>query len=199
MTSLNAFTTGQAATICGVSVRTLKRWLQRGDLNGYRLPSSGEWRIPRPELVGFMLRHGIPLGPLEAAERRRVLMVGEEPALRQVRQEVLDRDPRLEVEAFHAGDYAACLNVGLRRPDLIVLDLSGDHDDCLQLARAIRENPDLKGAKILFTSGCDRPECLADMERLGDAHLLQPVRAEAILELIYRLAGLPPLPKAPLK
>lgn len=42
-----AFTTGQAAQICRVSINTIKRLFDSHQIRGYRIPGSQDRRIPR--------------------------------------------------------------------------------------------------------------------------------------------------------
>ena len=48
-----AFTTTDIARICHHSRETIKRWLERGKIKGYRIGTSGHWRVtPGATLVG---------------------------------------------------------------------------------------------------------------------------------------------------
>lgn len=55
------FTTGQVSKICSVATRTVCKWFDSGQLKGYRLPSSGDRRIPVAELERFMRAHNMPI------------------------------------------------------------------------------------------------------------------------------------------
>jgi excisionase family DNA binding protein len=55
----------QVAHLLRVSTRTVLRWFDSGRLTGYRQPRTQRRRIPHGELVGFLKRHGLPLGPLQ--------------------------------------------------------------------------------------------------------------------------------------
>ena len=59
------FTTGDVATICHVSTRTVCKWFDSGHLRGYRIPGSQDRRVPREHLIRFLKEHGMPLGELE--------------------------------------------------------------------------------------------------------------------------------------
>ena len=66
-------TTGEAAKICNVSLQTIIRCFDRGDLKGYTVPGSKFRRIPQHELIRFMRKSGltIPCKPtLESANLR---------------------------------------------------------------------------------------------------------------------------------
>lgn len=53
-------TTGEAAKLCGVSVRTLRRWMDAGLLKFYKVPMSQDRRIQRDVLLKFMGEHPLP-------------------------------------------------------------------------------------------------------------------------------------------
>lgn len=59
------YTTGEAAAICDLSMQTIIRAIDRGDLPGFRIPGSTHRRIPGLRLREWMERHGIPLDRLE--------------------------------------------------------------------------------------------------------------------------------------
>jgi len=188
----DTFTTGQAAKICGVSIMTLKRWLAKGEMAGYRLPGSGDWRITRDELRRFMERNDMPVERLEAGEpKRRILVAEDQPELLEYVRTALLPDSRLEVQCMRTTGFEACLSAGLLKPDLVVIGLLKSSSDGFQLARTIRKHPAMSETKVLFTNGCNRPECLRNMKALGHSFLLRPVEKEQLISAIYHLTGLP--------
>jgi excisionase family DNA binding protein len=56
----DAFTTSDIARICHHSRETVKRWLERGEIKGYRVGPSGHWRVIPQELASFLRRNRIP-------------------------------------------------------------------------------------------------------------------------------------------
>lgn len=53
-------TTGAVARYCGVSKVTVLRWIEKGNLTAFRLPS-GQNRIHRDDFFAFASKHHIPL------------------------------------------------------------------------------------------------------------------------------------------
>jgi excisionase family DNA binding protein len=53
-------TTGTVARHCGVSKVTVLRWIEKGDLNAFKLPG-GQNRIYRGDFYAFADRHSIPI------------------------------------------------------------------------------------------------------------------------------------------
>jgi two-component system response regulator RpaA len=56
----DVLTTGQVSRICKVAPRTVCKWFDSGLLKGYRIPSSGDRRIPITGLVRFMKTYNMP-------------------------------------------------------------------------------------------------------------------------------------------
>ncbi len=55
------YTTGQVATICHVSQRTVAKWFDSGRLKGYKIPGSLDRRIVHSNLISFLKEHGTPI------------------------------------------------------------------------------------------------------------------------------------------
>lgn len=55
-------TTGIVARNCGVSKVTVLRWIEKGNLNAFRLPG-GQNRILRDDFYAFAAKHKIPVNP----------------------------------------------------------------------------------------------------------------------------------------
>jgi len=56
----SAFTTSDIAHICDHSRETVKRWLEKGEITGYRVGTSGHWRVLPKDLAAFLERNSIP-------------------------------------------------------------------------------------------------------------------------------------------
>jgi len=55
-----AFTTSDIAQICNHSRETVKRWLEKGEIKGYRVGTSGHWRVLPKDLALFLKNNKIP-------------------------------------------------------------------------------------------------------------------------------------------
>lgn len=69
---MKAYTTGQVAKVCSVSVRTVAKWFDSGRLKGYKIPYSKDRRIPREHLIKFLKDHGMTyaLKEIETEEKK---------------------------------------------------------------------------------------------------------------------------------
>ncbi|MBW2309650.1 MAG: helix-turn-helix domain-containing protein [Deltaproteobacteria bacterium] len=55
-----AFSTSDIARICHHSRETVKRWLEKGEIKGYRVGTSGHWRVLPKDLASFLAYYNIP-------------------------------------------------------------------------------------------------------------------------------------------
>lgn len=67
------FTTGEVAKLLSVNINTIIRWFDSGRIQGYRLPTGRDRRIPMDSLKAFMVANSFPLDLLDdqAPVRRR--------------------------------------------------------------------------------------------------------------------------------
>jgi excisionase family DNA binding protein len=54
------FTTSDIALICDHSSETIKRWLEKGEIKGYRVGAHGHWRVLAEDLALFLKNNNIP-------------------------------------------------------------------------------------------------------------------------------------------
>lgn len=178
-------TTGEAARLCGVSLRTVIRWIERGDLQGYRLPGRGDYRVPVGELQRFMVAHGIPVPDELGGTARRVLVVEDDPAMAAALNRVLILDgfeTALAGDGFQAGSLLYRF-----KPGLMTLDICMPGMDGLAVLRSLKEVPPPFAIKILVVSG-DSEARLNEALALGaHAVLRKPFDNEALLASVHRL------------
>ena len=55
-----AFTTSDIAPMCNHSRETVKRWLENGEIKGYRVGAHGHWRVLAENLALFLKNNNIP-------------------------------------------------------------------------------------------------------------------------------------------
>ena len=90
----------QASKYCNVSPKTIINWVEEGHFEAYRTVG-GHRRIKKPHLEAFMRKQGIPIPDAEIpSERKRILIVDDEPAMREV------LDMRLAESEWLGDDYS---------------------------------------------------------------------------------------------
>jgi two-component system CheB/CheR fusion protein len=76
------------------------------------------------------------------------------------------------------------------RPDIALLDLGLPEMDGLEVARRLRQSPELSGICLVALTGYGQPADRAMALQAGfDEHLVKPVHADDLLKLLARLRG----------
>jgi excisionase family DNA binding protein len=180
----DVLTSSEAARMCGVSFRTVIRWVERGELQGYRLPGRGDCRIPVADLRRFMQANAIPEPPeMQQDMPRRILITEDETNMARAMSRVLKR---AGFETASASDgFQAGLLLHSYKPGLMTLDLRMPGVDGFAVLRTLRENPLPFVCKVLVVS--------ADTDRLketltlgADAVLAKPFTNEELLTAVRR-------------
>jgi excisionase family DNA binding protein len=141
------YTTGEVARICHVAPRTVSKWVDSGQLRGYRIPGSRDRRIPAEHLLAFLRAHGIPTDAMDAGPCRILVM---DPGATLEVVEALGDSDRCEVRT--AGNlFEAGLLAQQFRPHVIVLDV-GDGTDAASICRNVKENAALSSARLVAVS-----------------------------------------------
>jgi excisionase family DNA binding protein len=180
-------TTREAARRCGVSFRTIIRWAERGELQAYRLPGRGDYRVPVEELRRFMREHGIPEPEEMPGRPKRVLVVDDEPAMARAITRVFARagfETMIASDGFFAGSLLHTF-----KPHLMTLDIRMPGVDGFGVLRFLREAQLATPLKVLVVSG-DSEEQLKRALALG-AHgaLRKPFDNEDLLAAAHELLG----------
>ncbi|MHC4993462.1 MAG: response regulator [Planctomycetota bacterium] len=146
----DVLTTGEVAKICNVAPRTVSKWFDSGQLNGYRIPGSKDRRIPVSSLIRFMKQHQIPMDGLQS-DQTRVLIVDAETEVVETLSGVLNDQANYDVRTVSTG-FRAGLECEKFRPHVILLDLHLTDIDAHDVKDNIRENPDLQMSKVVALS-----------------------------------------------
>lgn len=186
-TMTEVLTTGEAAAMCGVSFRTVIRWIARGELQAYRLPGRGDHRVPRDELRRFMQAHGIPQADAPHGMPHRVLVTEDEPAMARAIVRVLRRagfETAVASDGFLAGSLLHTF-----KPGLMTLDIRMPGIDGLGVLRVLQQQPMPYPLKILVISS-DTDERLEQAAALGaDGILRKPFGNDVLLAKVRQLFG----------
>lgn len=185
----DVYTTGEAAEICGVSQQTIIRCFDAGKLGGFRVPGSRFRRIPHDELVSFMKESAVPLTNLDSGKKR-ILIVDDEPDVRELLTDVLVRDGRFEVRSVGTA-YEAGMATQDFRPDLIILDFLLPDVNGNAVCRTIRGNPTFESTKIIIVSAVVRPDEVDELLGAGaDEFMRKPFDIDKLLSRIGELLKL---------
>ncbi len=185
ITRKEVLTTGQVARLCHVAPRTVSKWVDTGQLRGYRIPGSRDRRIPLGQVEAFMRANGIPL-PVDGGVCR-VMILGDGGDCRQWATwlDECDRfDVRVVVNGFEAGAVWQQY-----RPHVIVVDVGeGQPEAALGICRAIRGASEVSTAKLVAAvpagDGQDPQWYIAQG---FDACIVKPIQAGMLVAAVQKV------------
>ena len=184
------FTSGEVASICGVSADTVSRWFDLGQIEGYRLGPGGDRRIPYDNLRKFMLSHGIPLERLEEDEQR-ILVVDDDPYYLDVIPSILAKVGSYKVAVASTGFDAGALVVE-HNPHLVILDIHLSDMDGRMVCERVKSRIETRTSRVLAISGyIDEEEARALKEYGFDDYLKKPFSMNELSERVTKLFNLP--------
>jgi two-component system, OmpR family, response regulator RpaA len=180
------FTTFEAAKLCHVSPLSIINWVNAGRLPAFRTPG-GHRRIRREDLARFMRENGIPLPEdlRDGSGRKRVLVVDDESAIRDVIAESLSRratpyDVMTAADGFEAGRLVATF-----RPDVVLLDLRMPGLDGFQVCRTIKGDSETAATVVIAMTGYHTLETEGRILECGAVRCLsKPIEPSAVAAVI---------------
>ena len=177
------FTTGEVATLTGLSQQTVIRCFDSGRIGGFRVPGSSSRRIPREELERFMRTHQIPMGETETYDCR-VLLIDDDQDTIEVVTKALEAMDRIGLEvatsAWEAGLLAASAN-----PDLVIISARMPDLNLEQVCRSLKGRNELQSMQLVALARRYRREEKEKLRQLGvDSFLRPPLQPDEILGLI---------------
>lgn len=180
-------TSSEAARICGVSFRTVIRWIERNELQAYRLPGRGDYRVLATELRRFMSVHGIPDPDDMPGQAKRILVVDDEAAMANAIKRALKREG-FEVATASDGFLAGSM-LHVFKPHLMTLDLQMPGIDGFGVLRFLREQPPPFALKVLVVSGESEQRLQQALELGAHGALAKPFENEELRQAVGRILG----------
>jgi len=143
------FTTVDVAKLCKVSLRTVIRWVDEGKLPSFRTPG-GHRRVREEDLMRFMDQYKIPFALNNRNEAKKILILEENKEFEDMLHKILRRSSDL-FEITHAKDLFGCaVQLGLQRPDLVVLELGPGTQDVDRLLKSMAQIPETRDTRVLI-------------------------------------------------
>lgn len=181
----DVLTTSEAGELCGVSFRTVIRWIERGELQGYRLPGRGDHRVLRSELRRFMREHKIPEPEMSQGLPRRILIAEDEPNMARAMSRVLTRagfKTAVASDGFLTGSLLHTF-----KPGLLTLDIHMPRLDGYGVLRHLREDPAAFVPKVLVVSAASRDRLDAAVALGANRVLAKPFTNQELLAAVREL------------
>lgn len=176
------YTTGDVAKFTGVNFRTVIRWIERGELSGYKLPGRGDHRVMKSSLVRFMTTNGMPI-PIELSGlERKALVVDDDVPMANAIARVLKR-AGWQVQIANDGFEAGMLMVSFQ-PSLLTLDLRMPSMDGFTVLALTRAKPEYDYLKVLVISAQGQSDLDRALKAGASATLAKPFENDHLLGIV---------------
>lgn len=184
------YTTGEVASLCGVTLRTVINWIKKGWLIAHQLPGSrGDNRIRHDHLIIFMTNHKLPIpevligsslvshlhGGLSSGG---ILVVDDDmPMAKAIVRclRPLGKNITIAQDGFEAG-----LHYGLLQPNLMTLDLQMPKFDGFAVLKALQGK---KIGKVLVISAMEDYQLEQALGLGADAVLAKPFDSTELIAI----------------
>jgi CheY-like chemotaxis protein len=119
-----------------------------------------------------------------------VLVVDDEPVIRELVRSVLSRDGRFRL--LCAGDGAEAVELAREhQPQLVLLDVRMPHMNGIEACRAMRDDPGSASATIVMLTAMGQDDDIARGYDAGaDDYFLKPFKPSELLERVQEALGL---------
>ncbi|WP_296947516.1 excisionase family DNA-binding protein [uncultured Massilia sp.] len=146
-------TTQEAATLLGISLTSVQKLVESGELAGWKT-AGGHRRIQRAAVLAFRDRAPGTAGAAPSADVRTTLLVVEDDEV--LRTLYAARLPRfglpLDIQLCSNG-YDGLIEVGLRPPDVLMLDIAMQGIDGYEIMETVLARPALRHMHIAIVTG----------------------------------------------
>jgi len=156
--------TKQAASIIGVSHRTIQLWVESGILQAWKT-AGGHRRITMQSVSRLVDQRREALAPSAAvpvaqqstpSTRKKVLVVDDDTTLLRLYElEMMGWDVPIDIIKAQNG-FEALIKIGADKPDLLISDLSMPGMDGFRMIRTLRMDPAHAAMAIVVVSGLDK-------------------------------------------
>jgi len=172
-------TLGQAAKFLGVAQSTIRKWSDQGRVPAFYTPG-GHRRYRRTDLEAFIEQSG----PAGKQEGPLVLVVDDDPRLRELLRVSLEQDGYAVREAQDADEALAAIEH--QAPDLVLLDVVMPRVDGWELLRRLQERHG--SIPVIMFSGKTDERALAEAsERGAKGYVGKPFDPQQLLERARQL------------
>ncbi|MGE5470118.1 MAG: response regulator [Bacteroidota bacterium] len=150
--------TRQAAMRLGVSLGTVQNMVESGALEAWKT-AGGHRRIPASSIDAVLARRkGIACGVPEAQSQLDVLVAEDDPTLQALYRATFEHwQLPIRLRIVENG-FDGLLQVGARKPDVLIADLMMPGMDGFEMIRHLRANPQFSGMDIIVVSAISRDE-----------------------------------------
>ncbi len=181
--ALKTYTTFEIGRICGVYPTTVINWVKQKKIPAFSTPG-GHRRVRHEDLIEFLKEYNFPVPPELRADRKRVLIVDDDPAMGKLLLKAFEPYAETFDVRLCEDGVEALVAVGQRPPDLILLDVVMPVVDGSRVCATLKNNPDTKHIRIFVMTGKRLPERAERfLRRTADGFFSKPFDVRAMLRL----------------
>jgi excisionase family DNA binding protein len=181
------FTTFAIAKMLDVYPSTVANWVDSGKLKAFSTPG-GHRRIMPEDLESFLIKHKMPIPPGLNTRAKEILVVDDDPIIIEAIVTFLTQSGKGFKIHTAADGFAAGKELGLHKPDLVILDIKLPGIDGFGVCRQIKALD--KGVKVIAITGYDTEENRSRIMQAGaDAYLAKPFRMASLMAEIEKMLG----------
>lgn len=189
---MKTFSTGEIAKFCDVNLRTVIRWIEKGELDGFKLPGRGNNRVTEQGFLDFLQKHNMPIpedlkGSLP--DKKGILIVDDEASIAKAIHRVLKGAGYQTTLAFDG--FSAGSKLMQEKPELVTLDLSMPGLDGYDVIKFIRKTSEINDTKILVISALDQSKLEEAINCGADSYLQKPFANSELLRIVEQLTPAP--------
>lgn len=181
--------TGDIAHYCEVTPTAVLKCLDSVRSPVFNIPG-GHYRILRTDFRAFLQRHGMFMNEGffgKASERKRILIVDDEPAVLSFIEGTLQLEGEYELATAPDG-FEAAHQLAIFEPDLVVLDIMLPGMDGFEICRRLKSDPAMSRVKVLVVTGFATEENIEKILHYGaDDYLAKPLKLEDLKRKVRQL------------
>jgi excisionase family DNA binding protein len=177
------YSSREVGKMVGADPSSVNRWIDSGRLKAYRTPG-GHRRVMPEDLSAFLGGLGIPLpDELRPAGRFSLLIQeSDEANLKALRKGLLRLERELDLRACTSA-LDALIQIGIRRPDVLLLDAASGVD-AAEICRRVKANPETRAVALIAAAARPTTALESKLREAGALGLLpKPVKPAVLLEL----------------
>lgn len=188
--SKHFLTTGEAASMLGISRSTVSRRFDAGALRGKVNPVTGERMISRQSVAEFIAQHDLPIDVGRFSAKR--LLMGPVPqSLATAVRDIVRADDRIALNDVARGAEALVASVK-ERPDVLVVATGFPDIGAESVIDALRKEAGHRRLRVL---ACVPPDRIDDFLSAGVDVILpdDAIEGTPLKQILYNLMDLPPV------
>jgi len=178
------FTASEFAHLCGVDLKTIHNWADKGQIRHFRTPGR-HLRFRRLDVIDFLRKFGYPIPESLRSGKPKVVVVDADPTVLTAIRKGLGR--RFEVATFQ-DPFDALVALGTLEPDALVIDVDMKGLDgirCVERLKSIESTSHIR--TIVYSTEESRRRSAMDA---GAYDFIAKGEVTLLREALERMAGL---------